>query len=162
MSSAFSTAPSTFPTPWAARAFAIVSAAAEAGLFDLKDFQRSLIASIGAKEAAGGCIGDEAAYYDCWVESLTGLVRERGVTPMKLAVIEASIRERFATRHGHHHPTHHGYPHHEHEHELTEDHVHDHAHEHPSRERHAHQHAHDVHGQGAGGVPRPIYVEQAR
>lgn len=160
MSGIFTMAPSAFPTPWAARAFAIVSAAAEAGLFDLKDFQRSLIASIGAKEAAGGCIRDEVAYYDCWIESLTALVRERGGEPMRLAVIEASIRDGLTTRHGHHHAIHHGHVHHGHQ--ATDGHAHDHSLGHPSRAGDTHPHAHEDHGHGAVSVPRPIYVEQAR
>lgn len=161
-------APSTFPTPWAARAFAIVSAAAEAGLFDLKDFQRLLIAFIGSKEAAGACIGDEAAYYDCWIESLTALVRDRAAAPTRLPMIEASIRERFATRHWHPAPIHHGHVHREHQ--STDDHAHEHSHGHPSHghdapshaHAHAHAHAHGDQHPGAGSVPRPIYVEQAR
>lgn len=152
MNNMFETAPSAFPTPWAARSFAIVNAAAEAGLFDLKDFQRVLIASIGAKEAAGGCIGDESAYYDCWIESLSVLVRERGVTPMKLAVVEASIRERFSSRHSHHHP---------HDDHDAHDHEHVHGHAHYQYEHH-HSHEHGVSDHAAEDTPRPIYIEQAR
>ena len=135
MNAALETAPATFPTPWAARAFALVNAAAQSGLFDLREFQQALITSIRAKEAEGGCIGDEAAYYYCWIESLTNLVRDRGVSPTKLAEAEAAIRERFASRqHQHDHHTHHDH----------------HGHDH---------HRHDEH---PGDTPRPIFVEQAR
>lgn len=89
-------APATFPTPWAARAFAIVSAIAEAGWFDLKEFQQALIESISAHELAGGCIGDEASYYDCWIEALTSVLCDRkGVAANRLAELESAIRDRL-------------------------------------------------------------------
>lgn len=101
---ALGTAPATFPTPWAARAFALVSAIAEAGWFDHRQFQQALIAAIQAREVAGGCIGDESAYYDCWLESLTALLREGGVPADRLKAAEAVVRDRFAAlRHSHDH-----------------------------------------------------------
>lgn len=96
MNVTFGTTPATFPTPWAARAFALVNAIAEAGWFDLREFQQSLIASIQARESAGGCIGDEAGYYDCWVESLTALLHAKGVSCARLEAAETAIRERLA------------------------------------------------------------------
>jgi nitrile hydratase accessory protein len=98
-----------FPTPWAARAFALVNAVAEAGWFDLRDFQQALIDSIRARESRGGCIGDESAYYDCWIESLTTLLGKKGVAPSKLEDAETAIRERLASpahTHAHHHDEH--------------------------------------------------------
>ncbi|HUG25808.1 nitrile hydratase accessory protein [Piscinibacter sp.] len=97
MNAALQAFPATFPTPWAARAFALVNAVAEAGLFDLRDFQQALIESIRARESTGGCIGDEAAYYDCWIESLTTLLGKKGVAPSKLERVETAIRERLAS-----------------------------------------------------------------
>jgi len=95
MNTAFDTAPATFPTPWAARAFAIVTAVSQAGWFDLKAFQQGLIAAIHARESAGGCIADEAIYYDCWIEALTTLLRDKGVPQARLLAVEASIRQRL-------------------------------------------------------------------
>ena len=139
MSELFDATPLMFPSPWSARAFAIVSAVAESGLFDPRDFQKALIAAISVREASGSCIGDEESYYDCWIESLTHLVHERGVSPMKLAVAEAGIRERVASLHavrGHHH--------------------HD-----PSVSHHHHHHDH-AHGSCHEGSPQPIFVELPR
>lgn len=102
-------APATFPAPWAARAFAIVNAAAQAGWINLADFQQALIASIGKREATGECFGDEAVYYDCWIESLTDLIRARGVSRARLDATEEAIRRRIAL--------------------LMPDHDHDHDHE---------------------------------
>ncbi|MBI5334277.1 MAG: nitrile hydratase accessory protein [Burkholderiales bacterium] len=149
----FDTAPSTFPTPWAARAFALVNAAAEAGVFDLRDFQQALIRTIQGYEASGGCIGDEASYYDCWIRSLTALVQERCIDPVQLSAMEALIRERYANRHGHAHG---GHPQHPHDHQ-------DHDHRHPAHPAHP-GHPHQGHTvlEGGSRVPRPIYVERAQ
>lgn len=109
MSAALQAAPATFPTPWAARAFALVNAVAEAGWFDLRHFQQVLIESIRVRESTGGCIGDEVAYYDCWIESLTTLLGTKGVAPSKLEAMETAIRERLASpahTHGHDHDGH--------------------------------------------------------
>ena len=134
------TMPAAFPSPWTARAFALVSAAAEAGLFDLREFQQKLIEKIAARENGGECIGDETAYYDCWIDALTALVGERGVSAGLLAAAEEQVRERFATRHQRH----------------DHDHEHDHHHHH-----HQQQHDHADH-RSAPLVPRPIHVEHAR
>ena len=106
---AFETVPATFPTPWAARAFALVTAASQAGWFELREFQQALIDSIKARESAGRCIADEASYYDCWVESLTAMIREKGVAAERIAAAEAAIRGRLAAlahRHDHDHDDH--------------------------------------------------------
>jgi nitrile hydratase accessory protein len=104
VNAAIPTAPATFPTPWAARAFALVNALAEAGWIDLRDFQCALIESIRTHESTGACIADEAAYYDCWIGSLTALLVRKGVLPSELERVEAVIRERLASpphTHGH-------------------------------------------------------------
>ena len=90
-------APAAFPTPWAARAFAIVSAAAEAGWFSLKQFQQALIEAIGKRERAGECIGEEGSYYDCWIEALTSLLLDRGVATQQVESVEMVIRARWAS-----------------------------------------------------------------
>jgi nitrile hydratase accessory protein len=99
--------PASFPTPWAARAFALVSAVAEGGWFELRDFQQALISAIGARESQGACIADEAAYYDCWVEALTTQLRDKGIPAARLEAAEAAIRQRLATLlHDHDHDNH--------------------------------------------------------
>jgi nitrile hydratase accessory protein len=104
VSAAIATAPATFPTPWAARAFALVNALAEAGWFDLRDFQTALIETIRTGEDNGACIADEATYYDCWIESLTALLVKKGVSPSAFERVEAAIRERLASpAHSHDH-----------------------------------------------------------
>jgi len=94
--------PAAFPSPWSARAFAIVNAVAEAGWFTLTQFQQALIRAIGQRERVGECIGDEASYYDCWIEALTSLLLERGVAARQVKSIEAAIRARWtALSHSH-------------------------------------------------------------
>ena len=133
MNAGFDVAPTTFPTPWAARAFAIITAVSQAGWFELRDFQQALIRSIQARESTGGCIGDEAAYYDCWVEALTSLVREKGVSPGHFSEVEDAIHRRIAL--------------------LKDD----------QRHHHNHGHGYDHgHGQDVRDAPRPIFVEAAQ
>lgn len=94
-----------FKEPWMARAFGLTLALAEAGHFSLKDFQKSLISAVGSKEKAS-CIADEEAYYECWIEALIYLLRERNVLREdKIAVIEKALVEDAAARrdHQHHH-----------------------------------------------------------
>jgi nitrile hydratase accessory protein len=136
MSAALATAPATFPTPWAARAFAIVNAIAESGWFELRDFQEALIANIKARESGGECIGDEAVYYDCWIQSLASLLRQKGVPKERLNLAEAEVRHRL----------------------LLLTHAHDQNHENEHR-GHGHGHEDDGH---RGAQPEPIFVESAR
>lgn len=65
-----------FAEPWNARAFALVLALSERGLFTLKDFQAELIASIGGHEKTG-CITTDEEYYTHWIEALTALLQRR-------------------------------------------------------------------------------------
>lgn len=134
MNAGFNVAPATFPTPWAARAFAIVIALSQAGWFELRDFQRALIRSIQARESTGGRIGGEAAYYDCWVEALTSLISEKGVSPGQLSEVEDAIHKRIAL--------------------LKDDQQHHHH-------GHGHDHGH-AHGQDVHDACRPIFVEAAQ
>lgn len=100
----FANAPSaSFPTPWSARAFALAIGAAQAGLFELAEFQQGLIASIHRYEAEGRCIDGEEAYYSCWVEALVELLGQKGaVEPRRLAALEHQIRQRVpANAHTH-------------------------------------------------------------
>ncbi len=63
-----------FSEPWMARAFALVLALSEKGLFSLKEFQTALIETVGRHEKAG-CIAAETDYYTLWLEALTALLR---------------------------------------------------------------------------------------
>lgn len=102
--------PAVFPSPWTARAFAIVRAMEESGIFTGKDFQQELIFSIKARENAGTNIQGEAAYYDCWVEAMTNLIHSKGFSIEAIADHEKAIRFRFEHSH-HEHGS--GCPHHE-------------------------------------------------
>lgn len=85
--------PESFPTPWAARAFALVSALSQSKWIDLKDFQRELIRSISDHERGGGCIADEESYYDCWIEALTTVLHSTGFPMSRIELIEDRIRK---------------------------------------------------------------------
>ncbi len=92
-----------FAEPWNARAFALVLALSERGLFTLKDFQAELIASIGAHEKAG-CISTEAEYYTHWVEALTALLKRRGlVTAEAVSAMERNLLAIAAATREHQH-----------------------------------------------------------
>jgi nitrile hydratase accessory protein len=87
-----------FPTPWAARAFALAVAASEAKLFALAEFQAGLIESIRRYESAGRCIDAEEAYYGCWVEALVELLgRKELVALRRIVAAEHRIRQRMAS-----------------------------------------------------------------
>ncbi|GGB63666.1 hypothetical protein GCM10011316_39410 [Roseibium aquae] len=80
-----------FAEPWNARAFALVLALSERGLFTLKDFQGELIDKIGAYEKLG-CIRTDEEYYTHWVEALTALLRRRGLLSAEaVSAMEASL-----------------------------------------------------------------------
>lgn len=104
------TIPAVFPTPWAARAFALVHAMAQAGWFKLPEFQQALIASIRSHEQAHGCVGDDASYYDCWLEALTSLLRQRGLQ-QRLEAAEVALRSQPAVRAHAHDEEHHHHDH---------------------------------------------------
>ncbi|PLZ00629.1 nitrile hydratase accessory protein [Burkholderia sp. WAC0059] len=93
-----------FPTPWSARAFGIVLAAAERGLFSLREFQQALIVEIGAYERQGGPIDGDETYYSRWVAALTTLLDAKGlVSPPGLQAAEQGVRGAFMAAHSHAH-----------------------------------------------------------
>lgn len=94
--------PTAFPSPWAARAFAIVRAMEEKGIFSDKDFQQALILSIKGKEDAGNEIHGEIAYYDCWVEAMMNLINSKGFCMESIADHEKAVRLRIADSHHEH------------------------------------------------------------
>ncbi|WP_439815434.1 nitrile hydratase accessory protein [Zavarzinia sp. CC-PAN008] len=92
-----------FAEPWAARAFGLTLALAEAGLFTLKDFQQALIDDIGAYEKAG-CIADETTYYTRWIGALAALLRARDLLPEdRLQALEAHLAAEAEARRQHQH-----------------------------------------------------------
>jgi nitrile hydratase accessory protein len=99
---ALNVSPASFPTPWAARAFAIVRAISEAKWIDLNAFQHELIDSISSHEQTGACIADEASYYDCWIVALTALIHKKGLANPRLCELEDEIRRSLlAMAHSH-------------------------------------------------------------
>lgn len=122
-----------FVNPWSLRVFGVTLAAAEAGVFTLKEFQKALIAQIGDFEAAGGCIDSDETYYTHWTDALTSLLEEKKlVEPTRLIPAEQAVRDVLEA--------------------LWHDHDHDHGHD------HEHDRAHDA----ATAVRRPVFVEAAR
>ncbi len=65
-----------FTEPWQARAFAVVVKLCQDGHAEWDDFQRRLIAEIGAAEAAGD---DTTSYYEHWLAACERLLVERGL-----------------------------------------------------------------------------------
>jgi nitrile hydratase accessory protein len=79
-----------FSEPWMARAFALVLALSEKGLFSLKEFQAALIESVDRHEKAG-CITAEIDYYTRWLEALTALLRGRLVLSDEVLTATGSV-----------------------------------------------------------------------
>ena len=65
-----------FAEPWQARAFAVVVKLCQDGHAEWDDFQRRLIAEIGAADAAGD---DATGYYEHWLAACERLLVERGL-----------------------------------------------------------------------------------
>ena len=65
-----------FAEPWQARAFAVVVQLCQDGHTDWDDFQKRLIAEIGAADAAGD---DTTGYYEHWLAACERLLVERGL-----------------------------------------------------------------------------------
>ena len=99
-----------FPTPWSARAFGIVLAAAERNLFSLKDFQQRLIEEIAAYERQAGPIDSDQVYYSRWIAALGALLEAKGLLgQVRLQVAEEAIRATLAANaHAHDHAVSHG------------------------------------------------------
>lgn len=93
-----------FDSPWEGRAFGLVVALAEQGVFSLADFQAELIAAIARWDALGEPVEDYR-YYECWLSALEQLVV--GKTSVSTAQIDTKVAE-FSSRpaghdHGHDH-----------------------------------------------------------
>jgi nitrile hydratase accessory protein len=94
-----------FSEPWMARAFALVLALSEKGLFSLKEFQGALIESVDRHEKAG-CITAETDYYTRWLEALTALLRGRRILSDEvLTATESGVVAIAAARKEHQHQT---------------------------------------------------------
>jgi nitrile hydratase accessory protein len=94
-----------FSEPWMARAFGLVLALSERGLFSLKDFQAALIESVGHHERTGS-IAAETDYYTRWLEALTSLLRGRHLLADDLLTASESAVVAAATaRKEHQHQT---------------------------------------------------------
>lgn len=90
-----------FAEPWQARAFALVVALSENGLFSLGDFQAALTARIGAFEQTGAIEGGHD-YYTRWIEALGDLLAARGVRADEhLRRLEAAVIEDAASKKAH-------------------------------------------------------------
>jgi nitrile hydratase accessory protein len=87
-----------FPSPWSARAFGIVLAAAERKLFSLADFQQELIKEIAIYERTAGPIDSEDTYYSRWVAALSRLLEGKGLLgKRRLLAAEDAIRTTLVT-----------------------------------------------------------------
>ena len=71
-----------FAAPWESRAFGLVMALHDRGLFDWESFRQQLIRAVGRAEVGGG----EFSYYRCWLEALQTLLDAEGL--VDLAVVE--------------------------------------------------------------------------
>jgi nitrile hydratase accessory protein len=63
-----------FKAPWESRAFGMAAALAEQGVFDWRDFQAGLIASIAEWESTHS---EPYEYYERWLTTLERLMAER-------------------------------------------------------------------------------------
>ncbi len=81
-----------FAEPWQARAFAVVVKLCQDGHAEWDEFQRRLIAEIGAADAAGD---DATGYYEHWLAACERLLVERGLAaPGDLARRKAAAASR--------------------------------------------------------------------
>ena len=89
----------TFGAPWQARAFALVVALQDAGVFDAVEWAEAL----GAERAAPGTAPDGGDYDDDWVRALTHLLAvKRVATDDEIDALTAAwARAAHATPHGH-------------------------------------------------------------
>lgn len=97
-----------FSTPWAARAFGMVLAAARKQLFTLNEFQQALIVEITEYERASGRIDNDDVYYSRWIGALTTLLIDRHLIDLRgLERAEAAVHARLAAiEHLHDHGVH--------------------------------------------------------
>lgn len=86
-----------FVNPWSLRVFAVTLAAAESGIFSLREFQQALISEIRKHEAQGHCIDSDESYYTRWTEALTALLLTRKLlTQDQLGPVEQAARDAVA------------------------------------------------------------------
>lgn len=101
----------TFAEPWESRAFGMMLALNDQGVFTLADFQAALITAVGAWEAKGEP-NENYRYYECWLQALEQLVQEQ--TPVQITEVDRRAND-FLTRpagHDHDHDHGHGHDHH--------------------------------------------------
>jgi len=87
-----------FPTPWAARAFALTVALHERGLFSWREWTEALGAAL-----QGGQSGtDDEAYWRCWLAALEAILARKAVAgSADLQALQQAWREAAAaTPHG--------------------------------------------------------------
>ena len=95
-----------FAAPWEGRAFGLMVALTEQGVFTVSDFQGALIASIGRWEALERPV-EEYHYYECWLGALEALVVEKtAVSTPEIEELTSAFLQRPAG-HDHDHDHHH-------------------------------------------------------
>ena len=95
-----------FAAPWEGRAFGLMLALNEQGVFTLHDFQQALIESIGRWDDLGLPV-EEYRYYECWLAALETLVVDKtGVTAPEIDELTTTFLARPAG-HDHDHDHHH-------------------------------------------------------
>ena len=86
-----------FAAPWESRAFGLVMALHDGGLFEWEAFRQELIRAVARAEAAGG----EFSYYRCWLEALQTLLHDTGL--VDVVAVEERAGELTARPAGHDH-----------------------------------------------------------
>jgi nitrile hydratase accessory protein len=89
-----------FAAPWESRVFGIAMSLVETGRITWAEFQRELVASIGAWEASAAA-GSEYRYYERWQEALERVVARQALCPAR--ELDARAGELAARPHGHDH-----------------------------------------------------------
>jgi nitrile hydratase accessory protein len=98
-----------FAAPWEGRAFGLMVALTEQGVFTLSDFQAALINSIAQWDELERPV-EEYHYYECWLAALETLVVER--TPVTNLEIDALTTHYLTRPAGHDHDHDHDHDHH--------------------------------------------------
>lgn len=81
-----------FDEAWQRRAFGVAVALAEFGFYRWEDFQRELIAAVGAWEQTPEDQRGAWSYYECWLEALDRVLAAAGVVDAdELAVLRRQL-----------------------------------------------------------------------
>ncbi len=85
-----------FPTPWAARAFAMTTSLCESGQLNWSEWVATFSAELAhSAHGAHALAGDVRDYYECWVDALERLLARKRIVSED--ALESSFRSTIAS-----------------------------------------------------------------